>query len=105
MPPGIPSASEAPSARQSHGASWLHLNQHHPAQCRCQGLVYPHKMRARAPQRQHPRPGRANLCALLAGDEQTVTFKEGDCGTASYCANFELWIAVEMWARLTLKAL
>src|SRR3989454_10493828 len=75
------------------------------AQCRCQGLVYRHKMRARAPQRQHPRPGRANLCALLAGDEQTITFKEGDCRTASYGANFELWIAVEMWTRLTVKAL
>src|SRR5213593_1726986 len=62
-------------------------------------------MLARAPQRQHPRPGRANLCALLAGDEQTVTFRGGDCGIASHRANFELWMAVEMWTRLTVKAL
>src|SRR5438445_723632 len=75
------------------------------AQRRCQGLVYRHKTRARAPQRQHPRPGRANVCALLAGDEQTVTFKESDCGTASYGAIPELWMAVEMWTTLTVKAL
>src|SRR5712692_10634089 len=75
------------------------------AQCRCQGLVYRHRMRARTPQRQHPRPGRANLCALLAGDEQTVTFRGGDCGIASYGANFELWMAVEMWTRLSVKVL
>src|SRR5437016_10099128 len=53
------------------------------AQCRCQGLVYRHKMRARTPPRQHPRLGGANVCALLAGDEQ----------------------AVEMWTRLTVKVL
>src|SRR5437899_4974812 len=62
-------------------------------------------MRARAPQRQHPRPGRANVRTLLAGDEQTVTFKESDCGTALYGAILELWMAAEMWTRLTVKAL
>src|SRR2546430_3725250 len=55
MPPGIPPVDEAPSTRQSHGASWLHRNQHRPALCRCQGLAYRHKMRARAPQRQWTR--------------------------------------------------
>src|SRR2546422_11652183 len=55
MPPGIPPVDEAPSTRQSHGASWLHLDQHQPVLRRCQGLVYQHKMRARAPQRQWTR--------------------------------------------------
>src|SRR3989475_1784942 len=62
-------------------------------------------MRARAPQSQHPHTGRANVCALLAGDEQTVTFKESDSGTASYGAILELWMAAEMWTRLTVKVL
>src|SRR2546428_3371597 len=76
-----------------------------PAHYRCQGLVCRQKMRARTPQRQHPRLGRANLCALLAGGEQTVTFRRGDCGIASYRASLELWMAAEMWTRLTVKVL
>src|SRR2546426_4136740 len=75
------------------------------AQYSSQGLVCRHKMRARTPQRQHPRLGRANLCALLAGGEQTVTFRRGDCGIASYRASLELWMAAEMWTRLTVKVL
>src|SRR2546425_3078667 len=66
MPPGIPPVDEAPSTRQSHGASWLHRNQHRPALCRGQGLVYRHKMRTRAPQRQWTRLTVKALIAVTA---------------------------------------